>query len=61
VAPIAAIIASCDVQHMQYADDTTLYIALDSNIFNFISPDRQQKKNRRKEITNIKYTNKLIR
>jgi hypothetical protein len=31
VAPIAAIIASFDVQHMQYADDTTLYIALDSN------------------------------
>jgi hypothetical protein len=61
VAPIAAIIASFDVQHMQYADDTTLYIALDSNIFNFISPDRQQKKYRRKEITNIKYTNKLIR
>jgi hypothetical protein len=48
VAPIAAIIASCDVQHMQYADDTTLYIALDSNIFNFISPDRQQKKIQKK-------------
>jgi hypothetical protein len=48
VAPIAAIIASFDVQHMQYADDTTLYIALDSNIFNFISPDRQQKKIQKK-------------
>lgn len=29
VAPIAAVIASFDVNHMQYADDTQLYIALD--------------------------------
>lgn len=35
VAPIAAIIASFDVHHMQYADDTSLYIALDGTNVDF--------------------------
>ena len=30
VAPVASVIASFDVHHMQYADDTQLYIALDN-------------------------------